>query len=158
VEGLFAYPCRRVATPAYPLGAKIRKNLPRCSPTGGFLCSFNTITPKSPHFRGILILSASLLGVENFKDNVKLMKGRMEIGGVVQLPSNSGYRISLNLFSTEGHGAVIATMWGTSQVIASTTGFDSEFSISLNSSAGKWELTNNSGNKKAYALMSLYYY
>lgn len=85
------------------------------------------------------------------------MKGKMQIGGVVQLPSSSGYRISLNLFSTEGDAAVIATMWGTYQVIASATGFDSEFSVSLNSSAGKWELTNNSGNPKAYTLMCLYY-
>jgi hypothetical protein len=65
VEGLFAYPCRRVATPAYPLGAKIRKNRPRCSPRGGFLCSFNTITPKSPHSKPFPIPFASVLGGVN---------------------------------------------------------------------------------------------
>ena len=48
--------------PCYPSGAKIRKNRPRCSPTGGFLCSFNTITPKSPHSKPFSIPFASVLG------------------------------------------------------------------------------------------------
>ena len=69
MEGLFAYPCRRVATPAYPLGAKIRKNRHRCSPTGGFLCSFNTITHKSPHSKPFPIPFASLLGGAGWYEN-----------------------------------------------------------------------------------------
>ena len=52
--------------PCYPSGAKIRKNRPRCSPMGGFLCSFNTITPKSPHSKPFPIPFASVLGVNKY--------------------------------------------------------------------------------------------
>ena len=110
MEGLFAYPCRRVATPAYPLGAKIRKNRPRCSPTGGFLCSFNTITPKSPHSKPFPIPFASVLGVTGFYDfgaihvdNITkpCIKGMFtETPSTYGLPASRGNYIVITLYST----------------------------------------------------------
>lgn len=64
--GLFAYLFARLMTSGYPSVAKIRKNRPRCSPRGGFLCSFNTITPKLPHSKPFPIHFASVLGVRQY--------------------------------------------------------------------------------------------
>lgn len=98
---------------------------------------------------------SDLLGVANYKSKLKLSVGTISPSGNIVIDASTANRLSLSLFIVEGDAALIFTGWSAQVVLSSTSSFGSRYSISLNASIGKYEITNNSSSTNSYSLLSL---